>query len=351
MNFRAYRGRRVLVTGHTGFKGSWLTLWLDALGAKVTAIALPPPSRPNHWELLDLDVAGEFLDLRDAARVRDSVRSARPEIVFHLAAQSLVRRSYADPLGTWATNVLGTANVLDACRESPGLKAIVIVTTDKCYENREWTRGYKETDRLGGHDAYSASKAAAELVAASYRKAFFHARGAALVATARSGNVIGGGDWSEDRLVPDLARALAAGKTLEIRSPRATRPWLHVLEPLAGYLNLGHRLLKGERAAANAWNFGPDRAGNLTVGEMLDGMRRHWPQLKWKKAAGRHPHEATLLHLDSSKARRHLGWKPLYDAQDAIAMTAEWYRAFMERKNVISTRQLQDYMKRLTART
>jgi CDP-glucose 4,6-dehydratase len=347
VNFRAYRGRRVLVTGHTGFKGSWLTLWLDALGAKVAGVALPPPTKPSHWELLGLDIPSETLDIRDAARVRACVAAARPEIVFHLAAQSLVRRSYADPLETWSTNVLGTANVLDACRAQPGLKAIVVVTTDKCYENREWTRGYRETDRLGGHDAYSASKAGAELVAVSYRKAFFHERAAPLLATARSGNVIGGGDWSQDRLVPDLARALASGTTLEIRSPRATRPWLHVLEPLAGYLNLGERLLNGERGAAEAWNFGPDRSGNLTVGKMLDGMRRHWPELAWKKAAGRQPHEARLLHLDSSKARRRLGWKPLRRAEESIAMTAEWYRAYLDRGEVVSRRQLADYQKSL----
>lgn len=349
MKFVPYRGRRVLLTGHTGFKGSWLALWLHELGAQVIGVALAPESQPSHWQLLGLDLDSRIQDIRDAAALRRLVDGVRPELVFHLAAQPLVRRSYQDPLGTWGTNVMGTANLLDACRDQPQLKAIVVVTTDKCYENREWRRGYRETDCLGGHDAYSASKAGAELVAASYRRAFFGAR-APLLATARSGNVIGGGDWSEDRLIPDLVRALGAGKAMEIRSPKATRPWLHVLEPLAGYLNLGQRLLKGEARAAQAWNFGPDRSGNLTVERVLEGMRAHWPRLAWKVAKGPQPHEATLLHVDSARARRALGWKPLWNTKESIARTADWYRRYLDDGKVTSREQLRDYMRGLASR-
>lgn len=351
VSFAAYQGRRVLLTGHTGFKGSWLALWLKELGAQVTGVSLAPEGTPNHWDLLRLDLPSRIQDLREPAALRALVQAARPEIVFHLAAQSLVRRSYADPLGTWGTNVMGTANLLEACRGVGALKAIVVVTTDKCYENRERTRGYKESDRLGGHDAYSASKAGSELVAASYRKAFFHEAASPLLATARAGNVIGGGDWSEDRLIPDLVRALEVGKGLEIRSPRATRPWLHVLEPLAGYLMLGQRLLEGDRRAAQAWNFGPDGKGALTVEAVLAGMRKHWPRLRWSVSKSRQPHEATLLGLDSSKARKQLGWKPVWNAREAIAATADWYRAFMDQGKVISREQLGEYAKRLAART
>ena len=349
MKFAAYRGRRILVTGHTGFKGSWLALWLTELGAEVSGIALAPEAQPNHWDLLRLGIGEHVIDIRDAAALRGAVSAIRPEVVFHLAAQSLVLRSYQDPLGTWGTNVQGTANLLDACRSQPGLKAIVVVTTDKCYENREWEWGYRENDRLGGHDAYSASKAGSELVAASYRRAFFGEPGAPLLATARAGNVIGGGDWSQDRLIPDLARALASGRRLEIRSPAATRPWQHVLEPLSGYLVLGERLLVGDQAAAEAWNFGPDYDGNVTVQAVLTAMRRHWPALDWIVTAKPQPHEAKLLHLDSSKARQRLGWRPLWNVEDTVARTAEWYRQFLEHKRVVSRDQLAAYIQLLGA--
>lgn len=350
VTFAAYKGRRVLLTGHTGFKGSWLALWLKELGAQVTGVALAPETSPSHWDLLHLDMTTETLDIRDAAALRALVQAARPEIVFHLAAQSLVRRSYQDPLGTWNTNVLGTANLLEACRAQAGIKGIVVVTTDKCYENREWEWGYRENDRLGGHDAYSASKAATELVVASYRSAFFSDADAPLLATARAGNVIGGGDWSADRLVPDLFRAITAGKVLEIRSPAATRPWQHVLEPLSGYLTLGQRLLEGDRTVAQAWNFGPDHDGNLTVEAVLSSMRRHWPRLDWTVTTQPQPHEAGLLHLDSSKARQQLGWRPVWSAEETIARTAEWYRKYLEQKDVISREQLVGFAKQLAAR-
>lgn len=339
-----YRGRRVLLTGHTGFKGSWLALWLHELGAEVTGVSLPPASTPNHWDVLGLPIAERRLDIRDADALTTIVNKTQPEIVFHLAAQALVRRSYLEPIETWSTNVMGTVNVLEACRQAPSVRAIVVVTSDKCYENREWPWGYRENDPLGGLDPYSASKAATELVAASYRAAFFDAAASPLLATARAGNVIGGGDWSEDRLVPDLVRALERNQPLEIRSPQATRPWQHVLESASGYLLLGQRLLMGESAYAEAWNFGPETAGNRTVVEVLDKLARYWPNLRWQLTDQPQPHEATLLYLDSSKARSKLAWQPVWNIDTALEKTAEWYRAWLEAGQVISRRQLADYV-------
>lgn len=340
---KTYHRRRVLLTGHTGFKGSWLSLWLSSLGAEVTGLALPAETSPSHWGLLQLDMPSHAQDLRDFDGTFDAVRKTRPEIVFHLAAQSLVRPSYRDPLQTWSTNVMGTANVLEACRQVPGVRAIVVVTTDKCYENREWAWGYREIDRLGGHDPYSASKAGAELVAASYRKAFFDAPGAPLLATARAGNVIGGGDWSEDRLVPDLVRAVGAGKELVVRSSEATRPWQHVLESLSGYLLLGQQLLKGNAAMACAWNLGPGPDANQTVAKVLDAMALRWPQLAWRRDAGPQPHEARLLYLDSAKARTDLGWRTVWSLDETLATTAEWYQAFQAEGALLSATQLARY--------
>lgn len=335
-----YRGRRVLLTGHTGFKGSWLALWLTELGADVTGAALPPDAAPNHWDLLGLDIPDHRLDIREYHALARVVKDVQPEIVFHLAAQPLVRRSYRDPLETWATNVMGTANLLEACRHTASVRAIMVVTTDKCYENRERERGYCETDRLGGHDPYSASKAAAELVAASYRSAFFHEAQAPLLATARTGNVIGGGDWSEDRLIPDLVRAIAVGHALEIRSPLATRPWQHVLESLSGYLLLGQKLLEGRREFAEAWNFGPEPEGNRTVADVLTRLKSHWPELGWKMTDRPQPHEAGLLYLDSTKAHTQLGWRPVWPLDEALAATADWYRAYLSDDGIESRSQL-----------
>ncbi len=346
MNFFAdvYRGRRVLLTGHTGFKGSWLALWLHEMGAEVTGLALAPNADPNHWDLLSLPIDDRRNDVRDAMAVRQLVEAIRPEVVFHLAAQPLVRRSYRDPLETWSTNVMGTANVLDACRQVAETRAIVVVTTDKCYENREWPWGYREVDRLGGHDPYSASKAATELVATSFRRAFFEVPSAPLLATARAGNVIGGGDWSEDRLIPDLVRAIDRGEPLEIRSPQATRPWQHVLESLSGYLLLGQRLLASERAAADAWNFGPDTDGNRSVLEVLDRFAGHWPGARWQLSASPQPHESRLLFLDSAKARSALDWKPVWNIHKALQHTAEWYRRWSTHREVTSREQLNAFV-------
>ena len=338
-----YRNRRVLLTGHTGFKGSWLALWLQSLGAQVTGLALAPDTAPNHWDLLKLSIPEHRVDIRDKDAVARVVKDSKPEIVFHLAAQSLVRRSYRVPVETWETNVMGSVNLLEACRAAPDLRAIVVITTDKCYENKESAKGYREDDRLGGHDPYSASKAAAELAVASYRDALFAGDNAPLIATTRAGNVIGGGDWCEDRLIPDLVRAQARGEALGVRSPGATRPWQHVLEPLAGYLQLGQALLDGKNDFEGAWNFGPDDSGALTVSALLDHLREDWPQLEWKTTPDKSLHETTMLQLDSSKARKTLNWKPVLSTRKQLAMTAEWYRAFREKGAVISSDQLAAY--------
>ncbi len=338
-----YRGRRVLITGHNGFKGSWLALWLARLGAKLAGASLPAGS-PSHWSGLRLDVAEYGGDLRDPQHARACVERTAPEIVFHLAAQSIVRASYADPLTTWSTNVMTTANILDACRNVASVRAVVVVTSDKCYENREWPWGYREVDALGGHDPYSASKAATELVAASFRRAFFAEAGRPLVATARAGNVIGGGDWAKDRLLPDAMRAAMANATLEVRSPDARRPWQHVLDCLSGYLALGERLLANDTACADAWNFGPPVDDNWAVRDMLSAVAAHWPKVRWTTVATPQPHEASLLYLDTAKSRARLDWRPVWPLATAIAHTTDWYRAFAEDGRVMTDRQLGIYM-------
>ncbi len=344
-----FRGKRVMVTGHTGFKGSWLALWLTELGAHVTGFSLPPKTEPNHWDLLHLSLDNDHrLDIRDLAALQRVFHKDQPDIVFHLAAQPLVRRSYRDPIETWSTNVMGTANVLEASRQTASVRAIITITTDKCYENREWPWGYREIDRLGGHDPYSASKAAAELVAASYRSAFFNTATAPLLATARAGNVIGGGDWSEDRLIPDLVRALQNHQSVAIRSPQATRPWQHVLESLSGYLLLGQKLIEGNKNFDGAWNFGPERSGNRTVADILNRLQTHWPEMRWHQTAASQPHEANLLYLDSAKAHAQLGWQPVWDLDTTLEKTAQWYRAWLTNQEVISRQQLSAYIQAAT---
>ncbi len=348
-----YRGRRVLLTGHTGFKGSWLALWLSELGATVAGMALDPSSQLNNWDLLRLEITDRRQDIRDFSEVREFVEAFEPEIVFHLAAQPLVLRSYQDPVETWSTNVMGTTNLLEACRLSSKVKAIVVVTTDKCYENLEWPWGYRESDTLGGRDPYSASKAATELVAASYRKAFFQrvsssnrTGGDLLLATARAGNVVGGGDWSSDRLIPDIARAISRNEMLEVRSPSSTRPWQHVLESLSGYLLVGQRLLEGVVSAADAWNFGPGVEGNRSVTDVVTEFYSYFPYAQGKVTIPKqtHPHEATMLYLDSSKARQQLGWKTVWNFQKTIEMTAMWYDAFFKfHRGALSTVDMQKF--------
>lgn len=345
-----YRGRRVLVTGHTGFKGSWLALWLRELGAEVFGYALPPAAAPSHFELLDLSLRSELGDVRDFDHLERYVREVKPEIVFHLAAQPIVRRSYLEPIETYATNVLGSLHVYEACRAAAGVRAIVSITTDKVYENRERLEGYREDEPLGGHDPYSASKACADLATTSYRRSFWpvESYGSAhhtLLCTARAGNVIGGGDWAEDRLVPDLARAAAQRVDAVLRNPQSIRPWQHVLEPLGGYLLLGQRLWQGEHALARAWNFGPDEQGVLTVEQVVRAIAASWPLLRYRvQLSDGAPHEAKLLTLDCSQARTQLGWQPLWDGPACFAHTARWYRAHHEHGEVMSRAQLTAYV-------
>jgi len=339
-----YRDCRVLITGHTGFKGSWLTLWLNEIGAKVAGISLDPDTQPNHWDLLNLSINDQRLDIRDAEIVRDSVAKFQPEIVFHLAAQPLVRRAYRDPIENWSTNIMGTAHVLDACRQVKGVRAIVAITTDKVYVNREWPWGYRENDRLGGHDPYSASKAACELLIDSYRCAYFDHENAPLLASARAGNVIGGGDWAEDRLIPDLVRAIDQMESLVIRSLSATRPWQHVLECLAGYLLLGQRLLEKREEFAEAWNFGPGPEANCTVAKVLSLLQTHWPDLAWEQTQELQPHEANLLYLDHAKAKEKLNWNPVWSLEKAVQLTADWYCQYRDRGTILSGDHLATYL-------
>ncbi len=341
-----YRGKRVLITGHTGFKGSWLSLWLTQLGAEVVGISLKPETQPNHWSLLGLEskIQHHELDIRNYTDIIKIFKATQPEVIFHLAAQPLVRRSYRYPLDTWSTNVMGTANILEACRQTQSVHTILVVTSDKCYENQEWIWGYRETDRLGGHDPYSSSKAGSELVATSYRSAFFNTDAAPLLATARAGNVIGGGDWSEDRLIPDLIRAISAQQSLEVRFPNATRPWQHVLESLCGYLMLGQKIIEGDRKFEGAWNFGPEQSANCNVAAILNKLHTHWSEIQWHQTAEEHPYEANLLHLDSSKARSQLGWQPLWDLNTTLEKTIKWYQAYTTSELVISNEQLVEYV-------
>jgi CDP-glucose 4,6-dehydratase len=318
-----YSGKRVIITGHTGFKGSWLALWLTELGAKVYGVALQPKTQISHWDLLKLPIRDYLLDIRNVDAIGEIFSDAKPEIVFHLAAQPLVRRSYRDPIETWSTNVMGTVNILEACRQQSSVRAIVAITSDKSYVNREWTWGYRENDQLGGHDPYSASKAGAELVAASYRNAFFNTDAAPLLATTRAGNVVGGGYWSEVRLLPDLIRAFELDQSLEIRSPNATRPWQHVLDCLNGYLLLVDALLEGR--GGGAWNFGPDPRSFRSVADAANAAAGAWGgEAAWRRVHGDHPHEASLLTLDPSKARTHLGWADVLDFEASVAWTVDW---------------------------
>jgi CDP-glucose 4,6-dehydratase len=319
----------VLVTGHTGFKGAWLCLWLARLGAQVTGFSLAPDSEPNLFTLARVGNGMQSLigDLREAGAVDTALRAAQPEVVFHLAAQSLVRRSYAEPVQTFATNVTGTVHLLEAVRAAPSVRAVVVVTSDKCYENRGIDRGYVEDDPLGGFDPYSASKGCAEIVTACWRRSFFSGPGAAAIASARAGNVIGGGDWAEDRLLPDLIRAFERGTTARIRNPAAIRPWQHVLEPLAGYLQLSEALLADGAQHAHGWNFGPDAGSNATVGTVADLAAGAWgPGAAWDTDGGVHPHEAGILMLDAGQARRELGWAPRLALARAVADTVGWHR-------------------------
>ena len=325
-----WQGKTVLITGHTGFKGSWLSLWLQQLGANVVGYALEPPTDPSLFEMAQVaqGMTSVIGDVRDLAAFQAVFQAYRPEIVVHMAAQPLVRESYKDPLLTLSTNIMGTAHMLEAARQTDSVRAVVSITSDKCYENKEWVWGYREVDRLGGHDPYSASKAGAELVISTYRNSFMADAGIALAST-RAGNVIGGGDWAKDRLVPDIMRSVMDGRPVIIRNPQATRPWQHVLEPLNGYLMVAEHLWEHGRACAEAWNFGPNDDDVKPVSWICDYITEMWGGgAVWQVDGDEHPHENTLLKLDCSKAKARFGWQPKLNLAEALTWIVKWFQAY-----------------------
>jgi CDP-glucose 4,6-dehydratase len=349
MNGSWWKSRKVFVTGHTGFKGSWLCLMLEQLGAKVHGYSLPPTTQPNLYSLAGVEryVQNSQADVRDLGRLTAAVRQADCQIVIHMAAQALVRESYQDPVGTYATNVMGTVNVLEAVRSAgAGVAAVLVVTSDKCYENQEQLAGYREDEPMGGHDPYSSSKGCAELVASAYRRSFFRA-GKTAVASARAGNVIGGGDWAKDRLIPDMIRAFAENRAAIIRSPDSIRPWQHVLEPLGGYLTLAEHLVEKGQPFAEGWNFGPREEDGKPVGWIAGRVVELWGEkARWEQSGGQHPHEAVSLKLDTGKARTRLGWKPKMDLARALEGTIGWYKAWNSGQDLQKTsmRQIEQFL-------
>jgi CDP-glucose 4,6-dehydratase len=347
VNQNFWHGRSVLITGHTGFKGGWLALWLSELGAKVYGYSLEAPTIPNFFNIINLKdrIQNSTIgDIRDLAELINSMKAAKPSVIFHMAAQPLVRQSYNNPVETFTTNIIGTVNVLEAARKIETVKVIVNITTDKCYENHEFDLPYRETDRLGGYDPYSSSKACAEIVTAAYRNSFFKKNGIKL-ASARAGNVIGGGDWAADRLIPDFFRSIDNNEILHVRSPQAVRPWQHVLDPLSGYLILAEKLFIQDNNFAEAWNFGPDEYGSKTVSWVLERLSQKFINARWKIEKKNHQHEASLLKLDISKAKSKLGWVPRWSLETAIDNTAEWYKAFKEHQPIVefSIKQIEVY--------
>ena len=334
MNMEFWQGKRVFLTGHTGFKGGWLSLWLQQLGADVTGYALEAPTTPSLFEVANVAHGMQSVigDVRDGDAIKRAMASASPDIVIHMAAQPLVRYSYVNPVETYSTNVMGVVNLLEAVRATPGVRAVVNVTSDKCYENREWPWGYRENEAMGGYDPYSNSKGCAELVTAGYRSSFFHtdkyAEHGVALGSARAGNVIGGGDWALDRLIPDMLRAIGAGEPVLIRNPHAIRPWQHVLEPLSGYLTLAEKLYTEGTVHAEGWNFGPHDTDAKPVEWIIERMTQEWGAgASWSRDGQDHPHEATYLKLDCSKARGQLGWHPRWDIGQTIAKIVEWHKA------------------------
>jgi CDP-glucose 4,6-dehydratase len=340
VNAQNFSGKTVLITGHTGFKGSWLTVWLKELGAKVVGISLDPPTEPSHFSTADL-AAGMVdlrIDIRDKKDLEETIISVQPDFVFHLAAQALVRSSYEDPLATWQINVLGTLHVLEALRKLDKSCAAVIITSDKCYDNLEWVWGYRETDAIGGLDPYSASKGAAEMAIRSHIKSFFPKSSSKVrIASVRAGNVIGGGDWAEDRIIPDCVKAWSKNNLVELRNPHSTRPWQHVLEPLSGYLSLAIALTYQPELHGEPFNFGPQAQQNRSVLELVKQMALHWEQVRWKEVSGSAagPYESGLLKLNCDKSLHYLQWHAVMDFEDTVRMTAEWYQAYYQKSTKI----------------
>jgi CDP-glucose 4,6-dehydratase len=344
-----FRGKRVFLTGDTGFKGSWLALWLAESGAEVYGYALPPLQENDHFKLIGIGNRIQHLDgdIRDRDKMSEFFHQAQPEFVFHLAAQALVRQSYRNPQETFETNVSGSVNLLECVRETPSVKALIYVTSDKCYRNREWIWGYRENDELGGHDPYSASKAAAEIVFSAYGNSFFKSRPDFGYASVRAGNVIGGGDWSEDRIVPDCMRALGKDKTIVLRKPQSTRPWQHVLEPLSGYLTLAAALGQEPQKFSGAWNFGPQGEATRSVKDLAQAIVARWGSGEIEiQGLADDPHEAGLLHLNCDKANHRLGWLPRWNFERTVTETVDWYRALLSGESVakVSIKQLKLYM-------
>ncbi len=351
-----YNNKTVLVTGHTGFKGSWLVYWLHQMGANVVGYSLEAPTNPNHIELLNLDIVSVIGDIRDLDKLNQTVQTYKPDIVFHLAAQPLVRLSYEDPINTYETNVIGSLKVFEACRKN-NVKAIVNITSDKAYENKEWIWGYRENDPMGGYDPYSSSKGCADLLATSYRNSYFNPKEYkkthnTLLATCRAGNVIGGGDWAKDRLITDIMVSVSQGKKVSIRNPKATRPWEHVLEPLSGYLHIGQKLLEEKVEFAEAWNFGPSDEGSITVEEVVNNVKKHWDKIDYEiNQDPNQLHEANLLKLDCSKAHIQLKWKDVWDSDTTFEKTVKWYKAYYEEdKKILTQNDLESYISNANAK-
>ncbi len=345
-----YKNKTVLVTGHTGFKGSWLIFWLKKMGANVIGYSLNIPTQPNHISLLEIDITSVQGDIRDENKLYEVFETYKPEIVFHLAAQSLVRASYENPIETYETNVIGTLKVFEACRKN-NVKAIINITSDKAYENKEWIWGYRENDPMGGYDPYSSSKGCADLLANSYRNSFFNLKEYkkthnTLLASCRAGNVIGGGDWAKDRLITDIMISVSQNKKVSIRNPKATRPWQHVLEPLSGYLHIGQKLLEEKVEFAEAWNFGPSDEKSITVKEVVENVKKYWDKIDYEIHSDlNQPHEANLLKLDCSKAHTLLKWKDVWDSETTFMKTVKWYKSFYEENgNILTFSDFEDYI-------
>jgi len=352
MNLEFWKDKRVFITGHTGFKGAWTVLWLKRMGAVIKGYALEPSTSPSLFGIANVEegIESQTGDIRDLDTLKKSILEFEPEIVIHMAAQPLVRLSYKDPVGTYETNVMGVVNLLESVRACASIKSVINVTTDKCYENNEWDWGYRENEPMGGHDPYSNSKGCAELVTSAYRKSFFGSESSVSLASCRAGNVIGGGDWSDDRLIPDVLHAFVKGEPVLIRNPFATRPWQHVLEPISGYLTLAEKLYDTDNEFDEGWNFGPRYKDVRTVGGVLDYLVAHWPKsASWQLDSEEQPHEAQLLKLDISKAKVKLNWQPLWELDTTLQLIIDWHQSWLngEDMQTVTLNQIISYENKL----